>query len=169
MEVFGARGTSTSTEVIAERAGVGVGTVFRHFPTKQDLLTAVFERMLVRIGDHARARVLDKDPGAGFFATLRFAIDQSAIKKAIADALMSGGMDLRKRAWAGGMRDALTALLERAQAAGAVRDDIGIEEVMAVLAATTRAAEFAPPSTRAKTIEILLDGLRVPRRARSKK
>ncbi len=173
--VVGEHGPSASTELIAERAGVGVGTVFRHFPTKQDLLAAVFEQLLTRIGDHARERSGEKDAGAAFFATLEYAVEQSATKKVVFEALVAGGMDLRKRAWAGGMREALTAALERAQAAGAVRRDVGIDEVMAVLAATTRAVEFAAPSVRAKTIEVLLDGLRPsggrsgPRAARSRR
>lgn len=167
--VFSAHGAAASTELIAERAGVGVGTVFRHFPTKEALHTAVFERLLTKIGDHARARAGERDPGAGFFATLVFAIEQSAAKKAVADALVAGGMDMRKRAWAGNMREALTDLLQGAQAAGAVRADVGIDEVMAVLAAATRAVEFASAASRPKTIEVLLDGLRATKAPSSRR
>jgi len=171
IEVFGEHGVGASTDVIAVRAQVGAGTVFRHFPTKQVLLEAVFERMLGKLADHARTHAAARDAGAAFFDVLEHMIVNSTTKKAIADSLAGGGIDLRRRAWAGGLREAITALLVRAQAAGAVRDDIGIDEVMAVLVATSRAVEVSDRGLRERTIAVLLDGLRprapIKRRARS--
>ena len=166
--VFAEQGTGASTEVIAERAGVGAGTVFRHFPTKQTLLEAVFERMLGKLGDYVRSRGEERDAGAALFDVIQYLAMNSSTKRAVAETLAGGGMDLRKRAWGGGLREALTALLTRAQTEGAVRDDIGVDEMMGFIAATSRAAEVSTGAVRERTITALLDGLRPRPRPRKR-
>ena len=94
-KVFGDEGTDASTEVIARRAGVGAGTVFRHFPTKEKLLEAVLERMALRL-DAAARRCLDtKDPGGALFSALHHLVESTAAKKAVIDALSGAGVDVR--------------------------------------------------------------------------
>src|SRR4051812_5490623 len=65
--VFAARGTSASTEEVAREAGVGIGTVFRHFPTKEALLEAVYVARLRRLAEEADALVSADDAGEAFF------------------------------------------------------------------------------------------------------
>src|ERR1700680_1105959 len=65
--VFASKGIAASTEEIAREAGVGIGTVFRHFPTKEALLEAVFVRRLEQLAAHADALADAYDPGAAFF------------------------------------------------------------------------------------------------------
>jgi hypothetical protein len=125
------------------------------------LLGAVLERMLSKLADYARERASESDVGAAFFGVLEHAIAQSSTKSAIADGL-GGGLERRKRAWAGGLREAIAVLLARAQAAGAVRKDVEVPDVMAILVAATRAIEYAgaDQALRARTTRVLLDGLR---------
>jgi AcrR family transcriptional regulator len=163
LQVFGEEGADASTEAIASRAGVGVGTVFRHFPTKGLLLEAVLERMFERLNEQARKALDADDAGEALFDALRRIVDGAAAKKAVADALANAGVDIRRRAWAGPLRETLETLLSRAQAAGAARKDVGIVELMAVIAAASRAAEFAgnDRALRKCAVGVVLDGLRI--------
>ena len=160
--VLAEKGAAASTEDVAARAEVGIGTVFRHFPTKSELLEAVLRRLLDRIGSAARARLDDPDPGAAFFDVLQLVVEQAPLKKAVASGLPDSGLDAKRRMPASCLRDAVTDLLRRAQDAGAVRRDIVIEEVMAVVIAASRAAEHAgrDRALQARVVAIVLDGLR---------
>ena len=166
--VFAERGTSVSTEEIARQAGVGVGTVCRHFPTKEALLEAVFLGRLARLGDQAKAPASSEEPGPAFFAFFTLFVDQSSAKNAFADALAAAGVNVRAAAsgMAGEFAGTLSGLLDSAQRAGAVRADIGVAELKAVLVGASRAVEHIgdDPATRARVIAVLLDGLRPPDR-----
>jgi AcrR family transcriptional regulator len=166
--VFAAQGVTASTEEVAREAGVGIGTVFRHFPTKEALLEAVIVCRLQRFADEARALSADSsaDPGESFFALVRRSADQSAAKNAIAAALADAGVDLSVETgpMMAEMRSSLDILLTRAQSAGAVRDDVGINEVIALLIGAARAAASTSgdQAVLARTVEIICDGLRPP-------
>lgn len=165
-EAFAERGTGVSTEEIARQAGVGIGTVFRHFPTKEALLEAVFIERLSRLGEQARVLSASEEPGAAFFAFFTLVVDQASVKNAFADALTTAGVNVRAAAArvSGEFSAALTGLLQTAQRAGAVRPDIGLTELKAVLVGASRAVENAggDPAIRARIIAIMLDGLRPP-------
>ncbi|MDX6328128.1 MAG: hypothetical protein QOI83_511 [Streptomycetaceae bacterium] len=166
--VFAERGTSVSTEEIARVAGVGIGTVFRHFPTKEALLEAFFTSNLRRLADEAEALAAADDPGRAFFAYFARVVEQSATKNAFAAALAAAGIDVsHARGQVGGdLRSALEGLLTRALRAAAVRDDIGAPEVLALLVGASRAVEQAGADldVRARALGVILDGLR-PRRS----
>src|SRR5689334_6744231 len=68
--VFAAEGVGAPTEAVAKRAGVGIGTVFRHFPTKEALLAAVLVERMRGLAEHARAAVAEDDAGAALFGFL---------------------------------------------------------------------------------------------------
>jgi AcrR family transcriptional regulator len=163
-EVFASRGTAVSTEEIARAAGVGIGTLFRHFPAKEDLLEAVFVRRLAKMAEQARALVATGDPGEALFGFFALAVSESSVKNALAEALEEAGVNVRVAGSAVGqeVREALGELLAGAQRAGAVRDDIGVPELQALLVGASRAAQFAGdgPSVRARTLAVTLDGLR---------
>jgi len=91
--VFAARGVSASTEEVARTAGVGVGTLFRHFPTKEALLEAVFRERLQRMAEGLRDLGAADDLGTAFFDFLSDAVAHSATKVALADALAEAGID----------------------------------------------------------------------------
>lgn len=162
--VFAEKGASASTDEIARLAGVGIGTVFRHFPTKESLLEAVLTGLLRRLADEADTLTAADDPGAAFFTFFARVVAQAMTKNAFSQALAEAGVDTRNATRQPGqeLRVALGILLERAQRAAAVRDDIGLSEVMTLLVASSRAAEQidGDGDVRSKTLEIIFDGLR---------
>ena len=97
--VFAAEGISVPVDVIAEKAGVGVGTLYRHFPTKEKLFEAILIDRLSAIAADARARMDAEDPGAAFFAFLQYLVEESALKRDLIQALLGAGR--RNRAGGG--------------------------------------------------------------------
>jgi AcrR family transcriptional regulator len=164
--VFASRGTAAPTEEVARAAGVGIGTVFRHFPTKEALLEAVLYARLRRFVDEAETVVAAKsaDPGEAFFAFLTSWIEMSSAKNAYFEALTAAGVSVPKAESDVGTRlvEALGVLLSRAQGAGAVREDLVVGELITVIIGAARAAEYAGPDARLRdrAVAILFDGLR---------
>jgi AcrR family transcriptional regulator len=163
-EVFSAKGVSAPTEEVARQAGVGVGTVFRHFPTKEALLEAVLVARFARLAEEARGLAGADDAGAALFDFLGRVVGQSATKNAFADALIASGIDpaeavadAGRQLWA-----ALGELLVRAQRSGAVRADIGTNELVALIVGASHAARYADrdPEVRARAVVVIFDGLR---------
>jgi AcrR family transcriptional regulator len=170
-EVFGAGGESASTEEVASLAGVGIATVFRHFPTKAALLQAVLVRRYDRLREQAEAALDTADPGTAFFDFFRHLVADAATKIAIGAALHDAGGDSDGGATraAAGLRGAVGALLQRAQQAGAVRDDVELPEVYALLVATSRAGAHTDldEEVKARALAIVFDGLAAgPRKPR---
>lgn len=163
-EVFGARGAAGSTEDVAKLAGVGIATVFRHFPTKQDLLRAVLTAKLERLRDRARELAASPDPGGAFFDFFTEVVDGAARKLTITEALTGDGDDQADRplAQAGDeMRLAIGELLEQAQQAGAVRRDARFPEVYALMVGASRATaglQLAEP-VKQRMLVLVFDGL----------
>ena len=139
-EVFAAEGTNASLEAIARRAGVGIGTLYRHFPTREALVDAAY-----------RTRAL------GAFMD-RFA-DYSATKRGMAtalDQLTASGSNVRSETSAQ-IRGSVTTLLDAAVAAGTIRSDVDAGDVLGAL----RAVWQADDAQRAHRIaKLLMDGLR---------
>jgi AcrR family transcriptional regulator len=162
-EVFGAGGESASTEDVARLAGVGAGTVFRHFPTKAALLEAVLVRRFDRLREQAEALLDAADPGEALHSLFGHLVAYAAAKIAITEALLDAGGDRDGEAAraAEGLHQAVGALLDRARQAGAVRDDAELPEVYALLAGLARAAARASLDEDAKErlVAIVFDGL----------
>jgi AcrR family transcriptional regulator len=161
--VFAEQGVGASTEEVARRAEVGIGTVFRHFPTKESLLEAVFVARLRGLADTAEKLSLAEDAGPAFFAFLDAVLDQSGAKKAFSEALAGAGVDVAAAAPVkGALYQAGATLLARAQRSGAVRPDLTAAELMALLVGLARTAEHTAhdPALRARTVGVLVDGLR---------
>ncbi|MGC4941424.1 TetR/AcrR family transcriptional regulator [Kribbella sp. DT2] len=158
--VFAERGTAASTEEVARAAGVGVGTVFRHFPTKEALLQALIVQRLTRIAADAREHAASPDPAA-FFDFFAAVVRGSATKLELADALAELGVHPTEAVApvAEELTGALAALLEHAQQDGAVRRDIGVGDVIALLAGASQARRHAADD---RPLAVILDGLRVP-------
>jgi AcrR family transcriptional regulator len=159
-EVFGARGAAASTEEIARRAGVGIGTVFRHFPTKEALYEAIVVRRMSQLVEDAP---LDSDDaGAAFREFFARMVEVAATKKAFAESMAVVG-DVRKSTADVGeeVRRTFALLLERAQQAGAVRSDVALPEVWILLAGACLSADHTDdPALRSRALEVLFDGLR---------
>ena len=162
--VFDARGTTASTEEVARAAGVGVGTVFRHFPTKEALLEAVYVARLRNLAEEAEALSSSAGPGEAFFAFFARVVGHAATKNALTAALTEAGVDVREATAETGrdLKEALAALLTRAQDAGEVRCDVGLPEVMTLLVGASQAAERvgAGDEVRDRALRVVFDGLR---------
>jgi AcrR family transcriptional regulator len=160
-ECVASKGVTVSTEEIARCAGVGIGTVFRHFPTKEELLQAVFAERLSRFAAEADRLAGQEEPRTALFAVLRRAVDTYATKHAIGDALSAAGVDAGPlAAQAGGtLRRVLGGLLAQAQEAGTVRADVTVDDLLALLVGTLKAAEHRGGS-RERLLSVLLDGLK---------
>lgn len=162
--VFDELGTGASTEEVARRAEVGIGTLFRHFPTKESLLEAVYLARLCRLTETADKLSRSEDAGPAFFAFLDTVADQACGKRAFAESLANAGVDVEAAAAPAklALHEFGDRLLERAQHAGAVRTDVGAEELWALVVGLARTAEHTAhdPALRTRTVGILMDGLR---------
>lgn len=130
-EVFAQHGASASTEEVARRAGVAIGTVFRHFPTKDDLLAAIMKRLLARLVEDA-GRLSGEDGLFTFFTRL---VEQASAKRAVVEL-----MDVSIPSAVGRLGDAVGELLRQAQAAGTVAPEVRLPEVMALLVSVCQGA-----------------------------
>ncbi|MQA77729.1 MAG: TetR family transcriptional regulator [Streptosporangiales bacterium] len=163
-EAFAAEGATVPLDEIARRAGVGAGTVYRHFPTKEALFEAVILHRVQDLTEHARADAAAEEAGTAFFSFLRRLAETAAAKHDVTDALTGAGFDVTSvlaKAQAD-MRDALGALLDRAQRAGDVRDDIAIDDLMILLKGSLLAlrGSDADDAARDRVYAVLADGLR---------
>jgi AcrR family transcriptional regulator len=159
-EVFTEHGTDASTEDIARAAGVGVGTVFRHYPTKEALIEAVHHNLLQRITADARAADADAEPAA-LFTVFASVAQQMATKRLLAQALSTpdpAASDAARR----DLRAAFDVLLRRARDAGLARADLGLPELLALLVGASAALEQIGrrPAARRRVLAAVLDGLR---------
>jgi AcrR family transcriptional regulator len=157
-EVFAESGYGVPLDEIAVRAGVGPGTVYRHFPAKEALFEAVVTARVEDLVADARARAGGADPGEAFFGYLARMAAESAAKRDLPDAISI----------AGSLRDdlnaALDVLLRQAQQAGAVRADVRTADLMVLLKGMFASlADNTDPSLREIVFAVLTDGLR-PRR-----
>ncbi|HXY80125.1 MAG TPA: helix-turn-helix domain-containing protein [Gaiellaceae bacterium] len=146
-ECFAEHGVDASVDEIARRAGVGHGTVFRRFPTKEALLVAV---MVERVRDLTRAAeeaLEDPEPGPAFERFLRRAAEVYAQNRAIVE----GFERCVETEEVGALKVAVGRLVRRAQHAGAVRRDVTAEDVMDLVPAVSRHPD------------VVLDGLRATR------
>jgi AcrR family transcriptional regulator len=165
-EAFESEGIAVSVEAIARRAGVGVGTVYRHFPTKEALFQAIVMTSLEGFVEQARGLADADDPGAALYGYLAQVIDQSETSMAIKDALSGTDFDADERA-ADTFRElevAVEHLLTRAQEAGEARTDVTISEVFALIGGACRASsalrgDAVSPS---RLVSVICDGLRPP-------
>ena len=162
--VFTEGGATASTEEVARRAGVAVGTVFRHFPTKNDLVQAITEQRVARLLEQLEA--LDQAPGRGtalrtFFARM---IEQAAHKNRVADLLDHDGVDVSLPDAVRRLEHAVGRLLRHAQQAGTVDGQVRLTEVMALLTSLCQGA-LAGGWTRdqqERVLTIVFAGMRGP-------
>ncbi|MFD0687439.1 TetR/AcrR family transcriptional regulator [Actinomadura fibrosa] len=135
MEAFAAEGMLVPLDDIARRAGVGAGTVYRNFPTKEALFKAVIADRVERIVDEARAQIDAEDPAQAFYGFLSWVIERSMFNHALCDALaVDGGVaSFHRDGLDEEFTDALAGLLRRAQAAGAVRADVDVADVRTLM------------------------------------
>ncbi|MCU1428496.1 MAG: hypothetical protein JWL83_2496 [Actinomycetia bacterium] len=161
-DVFAEQGARAQVEEIARRAGVGVGTVCRNFPTKQALLQAVLNSSYESVLETAERALESPDPAEAFeqfFITLPgFHVRHRAFAEQMANELELAAQPVRDKLMA-----AISELVTRAQDAGALRKDIGPADVSMLLSGVAHATALAgdlQPMLRERYVRIILDGLR---------
>ncbi len=159
---FAEAGPDISLDEIARRAGVGIGTLYRHFPTRDAIVEAVYRREVAQLAD-AATRLLDElPPGAALHEWMRLFVDYIATKKVIASALgsIAGGAALYA---ASGERiqQAMSLLVTRAAAAGQIRADADPADILRALVGFTY-FNTSPgwEASAHRLIDLLMDGLR---------
>jgi AcrR family transcriptional regulator len=160
-EVFSERGASASTEEVARRAGVAIGTVFRHFPAKDDLLRAIMKDLLRQLSVEAAALAAEGDPATALFTFFTRMVGQAAAKKTVIDLLAATGTTIDIAEPVAGLRQQIAELLALAKQAGAVREDVQIAEVMALLISTCQGALQArwDNDLQGRVLTVIFDGL----------
>jgi AcrR family transcriptional regulator len=160
-DTFAAEGLSVPIDEIARRAGVGAGTVYRHFPAKEDLFRAVVEDRIQRVVDEGRELVAGAEPDALFEFLRSIVLQWGATDRGLADALAGIGIDIESA-----MPDVeeqflqmLGKLLRVGQEAGTVRRDVDVRDVKAILSGFL-AIQAAQPADAERLTEVILDGLR---------
>ena len=162
-ETLAAEGLSVPIDEIARRAGVGAGTVYRHFPTKEDLYRAVVEDRIASIVKEGRALVTAGDPDALFTFLRSVVLQWGATDRGLADSLAGVGIDIETAMpdVEEGFLRLLGDLLRAGQKAGTVRRDVDVPDVKAILSGCL-AMQAANPNAADRLTEVVLDGLRAP-------
>jgi AcrR family transcriptional regulator len=153
-----------SLEEIARRAGVGIGTLYRHFPTRQALLEAVFQDQVEALRARADELLASDSPGEAFAAWLRALVAFGSTKRSLTAAMVATlGKDSEvMSAGSKVIRDSAEALLAHAQEAGVVRTDVNSTDVVRLVHGVSMVSEHAPtdPGQAGRMLELVLDGLR---------
>jgi AcrR family transcriptional regulator len=161
-EAFAEHGMDASVADIAARAGIGKGTVFRHFPTKDDLLAAVMLDRIEALTTAGRVLAESDDPGAALLEFLTLAADRQQ-KNDLTVLQEAHAVNERLNEARGGMFALIETLVTRAREAGAIRDDVTGTDVVLLMCAPGHVAGFAPnpgPDLWRRYLAIIFDGLR---------
>jgi AcrR family transcriptional regulator len=163
--VFAERGLDAATAEIAHRAGVGEATLFRRFPTKDQLIDAIIETRMEEVVALADAAASDPDPAAALERFMQDLVKQFSRDKGFFEAAGERCMNdprfqsLRERA-----ETAVGRLLKRAQDAGAVRRDLSPSDISFLAGSAMYAMEVSKPGLRddlwKRYLRIILDGMK---------
>src|ERR1700723_4492509 len=162
VEVLAISGVDAPVREIAERAGVGLGTVYRHFPQRSNLIVAVFRTQMDACADAAPDLASKYEPGEALVRWMQRYMDFVATKRGLAAALHSG--DPAYSALPGyfdkRLRPALETMLEAAVAAGVVRPGIEADDLLRAVATLCHGPHGEEPVYARRMVELLVDGLR---------
>jgi AcrR family transcriptional regulator len=159
-EVFANEGLAVPVHEIARRAGVGTGTVSRHFPTKESLFVAILEGRLRALTEEADRLAAEEDAGSALHGYLLALLREAAGNRAISDVLTGSGVDL-ETAGDAPERDVsgrLQHLLAAAQRAGQVRIDLNYVDLRVLVRAC--AARSDDPEAMERMVSVISAGMR---------
>lgn len=162
MEIFKTSGVNAPVRAIAERAGVGLGTVYRHFPQRSDLIVAVFRTQVDACADAASELSEEHEAGEALSRWMQRYVDFIGTKRGLAAALHSGdpAYEALPIYFSNRLQPALESLLDAAVKAGAVRQDIDAEDLLRAVATLCRGPHDEEPIYARKMVSLLVDGLR---------
>ena len=165
-ELFAAKGLSVGLDEIARHAGVGVGTAYRRFPDKAQLIDALFEDRLGRLVALAEEGLAVADPWAGFAGFMEGAVELHSSHRAVKELLFGAGYAAE---WVGLARERLgplvSKLVRRAQASGHLRSHVRFTDMPLHQYIISGIGDFGGPHTEGlwrRYLTIVLDGLRTP-------
>jgi len=159
-QVFGARGLDAPLDHIAREAGVSIGTLYAHFPTRDAFLDAIFPARLTAVDEIGAAALADPDPWHGFTSFLEGVLTLQAADRGLNDVL-TGRVPLTPDLAAACERGAKYAdeLIARARASGDLRTDFQPSDLVTLMVAMSRAVHESPPHAWRRLLTFLLDGL----------
>jgi len=162
-QVFSAGGPQASLDAVARQAGVGIGTLYRHFPTREALFEAVYRHEVDHLGDLAEQLARNDDPTQALRTWLHANVRLVATKKGMIEALQpaaQGSSELKVYSFER-LSTAISLLLDRAIAAGEIRADISAEDLLRTLVGifySQGAGEWQ--TTALRLVDVFVDGLR---------
>lgn len=173
MQVFATSGVEAPSREIAEKAGVGVGTLYRHFPQRSDLVVAVFRNEVDACANAASSFAAKHAPGEALARWMQRYVDLIAAKRGLAGALSSDDPAFQSLPgyFLDRVRPALQSLLESAIDAGDIRSDVDADELLFAVARLCKTDPYGgSPEQARRMVALLVDGLRhgapSPRRER---
>jgi AcrR family transcriptional regulator len=164
-KLFADEGLDAQMPDVAKAARVGVGTVYRHFPTKEDLIAALAAERFERLAEKASEGIAAADPWEGLCAFIRFSAEIQADDRGLCEVMGSRPEVMEASAYAVGLDELCKQLVKRAQRSGALRKDLEWQDIPLIACGLGRItpAEMGPASGRwPRLVEIVIDGLRAP-------
>ena len=160
-EIFAERGLDVPLDDIARRAGVGNATMYRNFPTRQDLIVAVYADEVTDLCDRGDALLTAASPGDALHEWLGAFVEHVAAKRDLALAIPAdAGRSARFGEWHEAMLTTAAALLSRAQQAGEVRPGLNVREVLTLANALALAADN--PTAAVRLLDLVRHGMAEP-------
>lgn len=162
---FRDQGASACIDGIAERAGVGIGTVYRNYATKDELMRAIMKSHVEPMLHAARRALHSRDPGNAFLAFVREVASESCSFRALADTLADAGLDIdsAKHEMVGDLMSLMQELFSRGQAAGTLRADVTADDVSALMQGLSHTVQVCDDQRQvARCVELICDALRSP-------
>jgi AcrR family transcriptional regulator len=164
-KLFADQGLEAQMPDVAKAAKVGVGTVYRHFPTKDDLIAALAEDRFERLAEKAREALAADGAWEGFRDFIRFSAEIQADDRGLCGVMGSRPEVMRSAAQSAGLNELCDQLVKRAQRSGELRRDLEWEDIPMIACALGRATQkdVGPATGRwPRLVEIVLDGVRAP-------
>ncbi len=161
--VFADQGVDAQMDDVARRADVGVGTVYRHFPTKDALLGALAEELFAQLAAHAREMLDLDDPWEAFARTMWFSAEKTAGDRAFAE-ILAASRDALPVECPGkkNLTGTVDTIMKRAIKAGKMRPDVVIDDIPLIMCGVGSASAMPHPNPEAwrRHLGIVLDGMR---------
>ncbi len=161
-EVFAEAGVDAPVREIADRAGVGIGTIYRHFPQRADLIAAVFQQEIEGCADAAGTLAAMHPPFEALALWMRRFVELASTKRGLAQALHSGnpafdGLPARRKQR---LQPAFHKLFNSALGAGEIRDSVAADDFLDAAATLCMSVNGTQPDQAQRLVALLVDGLR---------
>jgi AcrR family transcriptional regulator len=164
-QLFAEKGLDAQMPDVARAANVGVGTVYRHFPTKDNLIAAIAAEHFDRIAERAREDLQSTDAWNGICDFIRFSVQIQADDRGLCEVMGSRPDVMDNAARSAGLVELCDDLVKRAQHSGQLRLDIEWQDIPMIACGLGHVTHGSPPPSAGRwprLVEIILDGLRAP-------